>query len=250
MIDNDLSLDDLNHTMLASCLPDSAVTSIRDRSMLRRLVISAGSALLLAAPSVASAQSCRNMAGNIVLNCSFELGIVKNGADYPNATVSNWTSLGNASSGTFERWTNSFNGFASKDGSSHLELQVNSPTAIQQILGTTSGTQYTLSFWAANRPRGVNGYSQIDVYLNNVLLTSTGRIAPTYQWFNFTQTFVATGPSSTIKFSSMGNQNSHGDFLDNVSVVGTSTVPEPSSFVLTGLGAGLVGFMVRRKRSA
>ncbi len=218
--------------------------------MFRRLVASAVATLLCSAPSVASAQSCRTMVGNIVLNCSFELGIVKNGADYPNATVSNWTPLGNAASGTFERWTNSFNGFAAKDGNSHLELQVNSPTAIQQILGTTVGMQYTLNFWAANRPRDVNGYSQIDVYVNNVLLTSTGHITPTYQWFNFTQTFVATGPNSTIKFRSMGNQNSYGDFIDNVSVVGTSTVPEPSSFVLTGLGAGLLGFMVRRKRNA
>ena len=218
--------------------------------MFRRLVASAVAGLLLSAPSVVSAQSCQTMIGNIVLNCSFELGNIKNGADYPNATVSDWTSLGTSSSGTFERWTNSFNGFAAQDGNSLLELQVNSPTAIQQMLGTTVGTQYTLSFWAANRPRDVNGYSQIDVYLNNVLLTSTGHITPTYQWFNFTQTFVATGPNSTIEFRSMGNQNSYGDFIDNVSVVGTSTVPEPSSFVLTGLGAGLLGFMVRRKRNA
>lgn len=218
--------------------------------MFRRLVASTVAGLLLSAPSIASAQSCRTMVGNIVLNCSFELGVVHPGADYPNAVVSNWTSLGNASSGTFERWSNSFSGFAAQDGNSHLELQVNSPTAIQQILGTAAGTQYTLNFWAANRPRDVNGYSQIDVYLNNVLLTSTGHITPTFQWYNFSQTFVATGPNSTIEFRSMGNQNSYGDFIDNVSVVGTSTVPEPSSLVLTGLGAGLLGFMVRRKRKA
>ena len=218
--------------------------------MFRRLVASAVAGLLLTSSSIVSAQSCRTMAGNIVLNCSFELGIVKNGADYPNATVSNWTPLGNATSGTFERWTNSFNGFAAQDGNSLLELQVNSPTAIQQILGTSAGLQYTVNFWAANRPRDVNGYSQIDVYLNNVLFTSTGHITPTYQWSNFTQTFVASGPHTTIKFRSMGNQNSYGDFIDNVSVVGTSTVPEPSSLVLTGLGAGLAGFLFRRKRNA
>ncbi len=222
--------------------------------MLRRLSTVAITSLLLGAPSIATAQSCRSMAGNIVQNCSFELGrFVKNGADYPNASVSNWTPLGTASSGTFERWTNSFNGFAAKDGNSHLELQVNSATAIEQVLGTTNGSSYTLNFWAANRPRYSYGYSQIDVYLNHVLLMSTGHITPTYRWYNFSDTFLATGPSTTLEFRAMGNQHSYGDFIDNVSVVEdptvtTSTVPEPSSFVLLAVGGAVVLLTVRRRR--
>lgn len=223
--------------------------------MLRRFVLSAAVGVLLAAPSVASAQPCALMAGNLVQNCSFELGIVKNGADYPNAVVTGWTSLGNSSSGTFERWTNSFNGFAAQDGNSHLELQVNSPTAIEQVLGTTAGNSYTLNFWAAHRPRDNNGFSQIDVYINSVFFTSSGQISTPYQWNNFSQNFVASGANTTIEFRSMGNQNSYGDFLDNVSVVTdesitNNTVPEPSSFALLGAGVAFIGFMARRRRNA
>jgi hypothetical protein len=221
--------------------------------MLRRLFASAAVGALLLAPSVATAQSCQTTIGNLVQNCSFELGRVVNGADYPNANVTGWTSLGNSNTGTFERWTNSFDGFAAQDGNSHLELQVNAPTAIEQILGTTAGTTYTLNFWAAHRPRDTNGFSQIDVYLDNVFLTSSGPITSAYQWNNVSQTFVASGANTTLQFRSMGNQTSYGDFLDNVSVVGQqrvieSTVPEPSSFALLGAGVMFVGFMARRRR--
>jgi len=220
--------------------------------MIRRIA-AATLALMFAAPASSSAQSCQTLVGNLVQNCSFELGNVKNGADYPNAIVTGWTPLGGPQGGTFERWTNSFNGFAAKDGDSHIELQVNGPTVIQQIIATNAGQTYDFGFWAAHRPRDEGGFSRIDVYLNNGLLISTGQISLAYQWQGFNTSFLATG-SETLEFRSMGNQLSYGDFLDNVSVVGdgrvgSSIVPEPSSFALMGVGFALVGFAVRRKRS-
>lgn len=121
--------------------------------MLRRLAASAAVALIIAAPATSSAQSCRTMAGNLIQNCSFELGVVNPGADYPNAVVSNWTTTFAPQGGTFERWTNGFDGFASRDGNSHLELQVNGPTNIAQSFITTAGQSYSLGFSSAHRAR-------------------------------------------------------------------------------------------------
>ena len=221
--------------------------------MLRRIAATAALSVLFAAPATATAQSCQTMVGNLIQNCSFEQGIVNNGADYPNAVVSDWTPLGGPQGGTFERWTNGFEGFYAKDGNSHIELQVNGPTVIQQVFGTIVGETYDLGFWAAHRPRDEGGFSQIDVYLNNNLLTSTGQIFNAYQWQGFNASFTGTG-AETIEFRSMGNQLSYGDFLDNVSVVGgeqtgTSVVPEPSTFALMAAGFGFVGFASRRKRN-
>ncbi|MEO7363777.1 MAG: PEP-CTERM sorting domain-containing protein [Gemmatimonadaceae bacterium] len=221
--------------------------------MLRRIAAVTALTLMLVAPAASSAQSCQTLAGNLVQNCSFELGNVKNGADYPNAIVTGWTPLGGPQGGTFERWTNSFDGFGAKDGNSHIELQVNGPTIIQQIIATNVGQTYDFGFWAAHRPRDKGGFSRIDVFLNNSLLISTGQISLAYQWQGFNTSFLATG-SETLEFRSMGNQLSFGDFLDNVSVVGdrrvgSSIVPEPSSFAMMGIGVLLLGFAVRRKRS-
>ena len=213
--------------------------------MLRRLFVVAATGALLTLPAIASAQSCQTMTGNLVQNCSFEQGLpVINGADYPFASVSGWISTGNATTGTFERWTNGFDGFFAKDGNSHLELQVNSSTSIEQYLATSAGLSYILSFWAADRPG--NGYSQIDVYVNNVFLTSTGQIYTPYQWQQTTAMFTATGASTLVEFRSMGNQVSYGDFIDNVSV--QSTVPEPSTFAMLGVGLLGAGLVVRRRR--
>lgn len=220
--------------------------------MFRRIAATAAVAVIFAAPATSNAQSCQTLAGNLIQNCSFELGTVINGADYPNAGVSNWTPLSGPQGGTFERWTNSFDGFAARDGNSHIELQVNGPTRISQGFATLAGQSYALGFSAAHRPRDWNGFSQIDVYLNNSLLMSTGQITTAYQWNDFSTSFIGTG-NETLEFRAMGNQLSYGDFLDNVSVVSnlstTAVVPEPSTYALMGAGLAMVGFMARRKRT-
>lgn len=220
--------------------------------MFRRIAATAAVAVLLVVPATTQAQSCQSLGGNLILNCSFEQGVINPGADYPNAIVSNWTTTFAPQGGTFERWTNSFDGFAARDGNSHLELQVNGPTNISQSFLTTSGQKYSFGFSSAHRPRDFGGFSQIDVYLNNSLLISTGQISSAYQWQDFSTSFIGSG-NETLEFRAMGNQLSYGDFLDNVSVVSdvttTAVVPEPSTFALMGAGFAMVGFIARRKRT-
>lgn len=219
--------------------------------MFRRLAATAAVTLILVAPTSASAQSCQTMVGNLILNCSFEADRAISGAEYPNAFVSNWTNVYAPQGGSFERWTNSFNGFTAQDGNSHIELQVNGPTWIQQSFATNIGQTYALDFWSAHRPRDQGGFSQLDVYLNGSFLATTGQIFNAYNWQQVSSSFVGSG-NETLEFRARGNQLSYGDFLDNVSVVGadaSTVVPEPSTFALMGLGFAAVGLVARRKRN-
>lgn len=220
--------------------------------MLRRIAVAATLAVITAAPATSSAQSCQSVIGNLIQNCSFEQGVINPGADYPWADVPGWQNVSAPQGGSFERWSYGFSGFNAQDGNSHLELQVNGPTIIQQQFATTAGQTYDLDFFAAHRPRDEGGFSRIDVYLNNSLLISTGQIASAFQWMGFSTSFIGSG-AETLEFRSMGNQMSYGDFLDNVTVVkepgATAVVPEPSTFALLGAGFALVGFAARRKRN-
>lgn len=220
--------------------------------MLRRYASAVALFAIALAPATSSAQSCQTMGGNLIQNCSFELGTVRTGADYPDAVVSSWTPLGGPQGGTFERWANGYDNFFAQDGISHIELQVNGPTRISQGFLTNVGERYSLDFWSAHRPQAQNGFSQIDVYLNSTFLVSTGQIFDAYDWQKFDASFIGVG-NETLEFRSMGNQLSYGDFLDNVSVVSdvgtTAVVPEPSTFALMAAGFGLVGMVGRRKRN-
>ncbi|MBC8086902.1 MAG: PEP-CTERM sorting domain-containing protein [Phycisphaerae bacterium] len=220
--------------------------------MFRRLAATAAVTLTLVAPASSTAQSCQTKLGNLILNCSFEADRAVNGAEYPNAFVSNWTNVYAPQGGSFERWTNSFDGFPAQDGNSHIELQVNGPTYVQQSFATNVGQTYALDFWSAHRPRNQGGYSQLDVYLNGSFLTTTGQMFNAYSWQQVSSSFVGSG-NETLEFRAMGNQLSYGDFLDNVSVVGdmsaSTVVPEPSTFALMGLGFAAVGLVARRKRN-
>lgn len=214
----------------------------------RLLAVTAVSAVLMGSPTELSAQACGSVAGNVVLNCSFENPVHPNGAVWPNAVVNNWTS----SDGLYEVWTNGFSGFGAKDGISHVELNVNSPTTLWQYLSTSASTNYQLSFSAAHRVYG-NAFSQIDVYVDNAFLFSTGAMTNGFAWNDFTTNFVATSASTKLEFRGMGNGGSYGNHLDNVSAVAmagaVSTVPEPSTYAL--MASGLVALLYasrRRKR--
>jgi hypothetical protein len=204
----------------------------------------AGVTLVAATASAASAQSnpaCGSVVGNLVQNCSFETPTLPPGAAYPSAPVDSWTS----SNGTFERWTSGFNGFAARDGISHVELNVNVPTTLSQYLATSIGQRYDLFFSAAHRSGGPATYSKIDVYVDNEFVTSTGELTANFQWVDVSASFVASSENALIEFRGQGT-GSFGNHLDNVSV---AAVPEPSMAALLLIGGALAAGARRRTRT-
>lgn len=206
-------------------------------------------------PASASAQSCSDVEGNLVKNCSFENPTGQPGAQYPNAPLDDWTAN---PVGVVERWTSAFGGFAAKDGNTHVELKVDQSTTLWQYIETVAGTTYTLKYSAGHRANG-DHTSQIDVYFGSTLgggtmISSTGAtLVDGFVWYDFEATFDALSDGGYLEFRSMGTHPTYGDHLDNVSVAGPSSpatvVPEPSTYAMLAMGlAGM--FAVRRRRSA
>ncbi len=125
----------------------------------------------------------------------------------------------------------------------------------QTITGLTAGQQYTLSFYQAGAQqawyRGDNweGWtvslgndSFSTTVMNNADKGFTG-------WQQVTHTFTATGSSQVLSFLATGGPQGLPpmSLLDGVSL--TAPVPEPEEWAMMMVGAGLVGFQVKRKQA-
>ncbi len=149
----------------------------------------------------------------------------------------------------FGSWT--WNGNAEIDGNPNAPNGIFAvPTDIYQVLPTTAGQQYTLTFYMA-ADLYFNPSVTVDVLLNGQTLNSI--ITPPYaynsginrndqmRWQNYTYQFTASQSSTRLEFNDITTY----DFgLTAVSVV---PVPEPSVTALLGVGI-LTGAIARYKR--
>jgi RNA polymerase sigma factor (sigma-70 family) len=121
-----------------------------------------------------------------------------------------------------------YNGTAAS-GKQWLNLDGGRPGAIEQTIDTTAGSQYTLSFAYANSPNpGVDHPFAATVNVKDVvsdtdLVTPMSIIHSTsmptdFHWDRFTISFIATGPTTTIRFTSNDITGHDGIFIDSVSV--------------------------------
>ena len=137
-------------------------------------------------------------------------------------------------------------------GNNHANLapDVGTTGSLSQVLTTTTGTAYTLSFWLANSNANPVNFFQALINGAIVFTTSSPATFPangTYQ--QIFANFVATGTSTTLAF----NYRHDDDFwsLDDVSVARAPEGGAPLWLALPILGGlCLVHFRMRRATAA
>ena len=126
----------------------------------------------------------------------------------------------------------------------------NSPGGIQTSFATTTGAEYTLSFELSGNPDGGSPIKTVEVDVAGVIQTFTfdtsamGSSKSNMKWVLETLTFVATGGTTTLKFTSLDGSGPFGAVIANVDV----EVPEPGTLALLGAGLLATAGVMRRKR--
>lgn len=121
----------------------------------------------------------------------------------------------------------------------------NGNSAIYQILDTTPGQEYLLSFAFSPRP-GITD-NGIQVFWGNSLVSSSvnasgaGLNLPSWNYFQYS--LIADSTQTKLSFANFNSNDTFGGLIDDVSV---SEVPEPGSLALLAV-SGLVALSRRRK---
>jgi hypothetical protein len=134
-------------------------------------------------------------------------------------------------------------------------------TGVEQVITTTPGTEYTLSFWVGdlnNAQYPFSGAASVSVFLNGSAFqtaTNDGASGLTPNWELFSYNFAATGTSTTLDFinntknvSNVVGLNGLDDASVNPATAGS--VPEPSAILLMATLVALTGLVVRRRPAA
>ncbi len=118
------------------------------------------------------------------------------------------------------------------------------PDTLSQVITTTLGDTYTLSFWRYQQYVGPTTFLNVSWDGTNVFSESLSGPGD-YPYTEFTATVVGTG-SDTLLFTSANDPGF--TYVDNISV---SAVPEPSTWALMLAGFAGLGFAgYRRTKSA
>lgn len=188
---------------------------------------------LLAAPTLANA--------NLLVNGSFEANSQAAGTWSIYSNLIGWTGQNNI------ELRNNVAGQAS-DGVNFVELDTTQNNSMFQVVSTTVGATYSLSFDYSARAGVSSASNPIKAFWNGVELvkaTGNGIGKSGNNWVTLDFEVIGTG-NDKLTFSAVGTSDSYGGSLDNVLL---SAVPEPSTYGMMLAGLGLIGFTARRRYS-
>jgi hypothetical protein len=181
--------------------------------------------------AILAAISCENLAvaTNLVVNGGFETGP---------PMFDGWTVIDGGTGGLI------LDPFFPHSGTYAAEFSATHGThdSLEQLLPTTPGMTYEVSFWLANS-WGDPQDNDFSASWDGIPLVSLFNV-PTSPYTQYTLSVQATGIQSALRFT--GRDQPAGLDLDDVSVV---AIPEPSCGSLFALGAVSLWAVIRWRRS-
>jgi hypothetical protein len=187
------------------------------------------------------------------VNNGFEINNLGSGSGaYEYGTVPGWTLSGNpgeaangSAFGVSGAGLTNHDGTASTAGQAALlqggDGTIGGVSISQSISGFYTGPA-TVTFSAENRGCCSGGASTVNVYMDGTLIDSVTPPTNSFQTYTITG-LTETRGSHTLSFAGSITGGDQTAFIDTVSL---TSVPEPASVVLFGLGA--VGLLVARRR--
>ena len=120
---------------------------------------------------------------------------------------------------------------------------VDEPTTLQQTVATTTGDQYTLSFYLADPQGGAPDYFAVNF---GSASTTMDNFAGSFGWQEYELTTTANSSETVLSFSLRNNPGFW--FLSNIMVEESpGNAPEPGTIVLFATGLLGIAGVARRK---